>query len=159
MDFFSILSLTFARWWSQFIYPPQAISNDPLLRVFLLKFMNCSFFKSTVKPKPSSKALPHGCHDNRRRQEDGQEQGGLHGDVTLWIQSLLPAEVEFLNREQVLSSMWFMGAGGSEGSRMTDGVVWVYKIGLKWPVIAMAIIRKPQSVSVSERDRELELEL
>ena len=38
------------------------------------------------------------------------------------------------------------------------GVVWVYKIGLKWPVIAMAITRKPQSLSVSERDRELELE-
>ena len=39
------------------------------------------------------------------------------------------------------------------------GVVWVYKIGLKWPVIAMAITRKPQSPSLSERDRELELEL
>ena len=39
------------------------------------------------------------------------------------------------------------------------GVVWVYKIGLKWPVTAMAITRKPQSLSVSERDRKLELEL
>ena len=39
------------------------------------------------------------------------------------------------------------------------GVVWVYKIGLKWPVIAIAITRKPQSLCVSERDREVELEL
>ena len=38
------------------------------------------------------------------------------------------------------------------------GVVWVYKIGLKRPVIAMAITRKPQARSLSERDRELELE-
>ena len=36
------------------------------------------------------------------------------------------------------------------------GVVWVYKIGLKWPVIAMAITWKPQSLSLCLRDRELE---
>ena len=28
------------------------------------------------------------------------------------------------------------------------GVTWVYKVGLKWPVIAMAITRKPHSVSL-----------
>ena len=47
------------------------------------------------------------------------------------------------------------GWGGGGVGRQSDGlggVVWVYKI-------AMAIIRKPQSLSVSERDRELELEL
>ena len=53
------------------------------------------------------------------------------------------------------------GVGGGVGrqSEGLGGVVWVYKIGLKRPVIAMAITRKPQSLSVSERDRELELEL
>ena len=52
------------------------------------------------------------------------------------------------------------GGGGSEGkSEGLGGVVWVYKIGLKCPVIGMAITRKPQSLSLCERDRELELEL
>ena len=59
------------------------------------------------------------------------------------------------------------GGGGRDGGkggvgRQLEGlgrVVWVYKIGLKWPVNAMAITRKPQSLCVSERDRELELEL
>ena len=47
------------------------------------------------------------------------------------------------------------GGGGGVGrqSEGLGGVVWVYKIGLKWPVIAMAITRKPQSLSLSERDR------
>ena len=43
------------------------------------------------------------------------------------------------------------GEGGAVG-RQSGGlgwVVWVYKIGLKWPVIAMAITRKPQSLSLS----------
>ncbi len=34
------------------------------------------------------------------------------------------------------------------------GVVWVYKIGLKWPVVAMAITLKPQSLSLSLRETE-----
>ena len=34
------------------------------------------------------------------------------------------------------------------------GVVCVYKIGLKWPVIAMAIARKPQSLSLCLRETE-----
>ena len=53
------------------------------------------------------------------------------------------------------------GGGGGFGrqSEGLSGVVWVYKIGLKWPVIAMAITRQPQSLSLSERGRELELEL
>ena len=52
---------------------------------------------------------------------------------------------------------WGGGVGRQSGG--LGGVVWVYKIGLKRPVIAMAITRKPQSLSLSERDRELELEL
>ena len=51
------------------------------------------------------------------------------------------------------------GGGVGRQSEGLGGVVWVYKIGLKGPVIAMAITRKPQSLSVSEGDRELELEL
>ena len=46
------------------------------------------------------------------------------------------------------SSQWGKGGGGRLG-----GVVWVYKIDLKWPVIAMAITRKPQSLSVREIGR------
>ena len=52
--------------------------------------------------------------------------------------------------------------GGGHFHKQSEGlggVAWVYKIGLKWPVIAMAITRKPQSLSLSERDRELEPEL
>ena len=55
--------------------------------------------------------------------------------------------------------------GGGGGTLTTEqpeglgGVLCVYKIGLKWLVIAMAITRKPQSLSLSERDRELELDL
>ena len=51
------------------------------------------------------------------------------------------------------------GGGVGRQSEGLGGVVWVYKIGLKWPVIAMAITWKLQSLSVSERNRELELEL
>ena len=51
------------------------------------------------------------------------------------------------------------GCGVGRQSEGLGGVVWVYKIGLKRLVIAMAITRKPQSLSLSERDRELELEL
>ena len=39
-------------------------------------------------------------------------------------------------------------------SERLGGVVWVYKIGLKWPVIAMAITRKPQSLSIYLRETE-----
>ena len=49
-----------------------------------------------------------------------------------------------------------VGGGGWGVGRQSEGlggVVWVYKIGLKWPVIAMAISRKPQSLSVWERQR------
>ena len=52
--------------------------------------------------------------------------------------------------------------GGLHSHKQSEGLggaLWVYKIGLKRPVIAMAITRKPQSLSLSERDRELELEL
>ena len=43
------------------------------------------------------------------------------------------------------------GGRGLVGRRSEGlgGVVWVYKMGLKWPVIAMAITPKPQSVSLS----------
>ena len=53
------------------------------------------------------------------------------------------------------------GGGGysHKQSEGLGGVLWLYKIGLKWPVIAMAVTRKPQSLSLSERDREFELEL
>ena len=56
------------------------------------------------------------------------------------------------------------GGGGGGGTITSSRKDWaelygVYKIGLKRPVFAMAITRKPQSLSVSERDRELELEL
>ena len=87
----------------QFLEHLRDLRSVHLLRVFLLKPFNCIFFQSVV-PVPVSAIFPHGCHDNSR-QEEGQEQGGLHGDVTLWIQTLLPAAVECLNREQVLSSM------------------------------------------------------
>ena len=53
------------------------------------------------------------------------------------------------------------GEGGGGGSRLVGrqseglgGVVWVYKIGLKWPVIAMAISRKSQSLSLCLRETE-----
>ena len=52
-----------------------------------------------------------------------------------------------------------MVGGVGRQSEGLGGVVWVYKIGLKRPDIAMAITRKHQSLSLSERDRELELEL
>ena len=35
------------------------------------------------------------------------------------------------------------------------GVLWVHKIGVKWPVIAMAITRKPVSLFVWDRELEL----
>ena len=45
---------------------------------------------------------------------------------------------------------WVGGGGHShKQSEGLAGVPWVYKIGLKWPVIAMAITRKPQSVFLS----------
>ena len=50
---------------------------------------------------------------------------------------------------------WWGGGGG--GGRQLEGmgrVVWVYKIGLKWPVIAMAITRKPQSLSLCLKETE-----
>ena len=50
------------------------------------------------------------------------------------------------------------GGGGSTDSHKQseglEGVVWVYKIDLKWPVIAMAITRKPQSLSLCLRETE-----
>ena len=56
--------------------------------------------------------------------------------------------------------MWYDISNVQRGAvGRTGRVVWVYKIGLKWPVVAMAITRKPQSLSLSERDRELKLEL
>ena len=45
------------------------------------------------------------------------------------------------------------GGGVARQSEGLGGVVGVYKIGLKWPVIAMAITRKPLSLSLSEGDR------
>ena len=50
------------------------------------------------------------------------------------------------------------GVGRKAVRRTGRSCMGVYKIGLKWPAIAMAITWKPQSLSVSERDRELELE-
>ena len=47
------------------------------------------------------------------------------------------------------------GEGGSpKQSEWLGGVVWVYKRGIKWPVIAMANTRKPQSLSVCLRETE-----
>ena len=50
--------------------------------------------------------------------------------------------------------------GGGHSHKQSEGlsgVAWVYKIGLKWPVIEMAIARKTHYIYLSERDRELEL--
>ena len=47
-----------------------------------------------------------------------------------------------------------VGGGSERQSEWLGGVVWVYKIGLKWPVIAMAITRKPQSLSLSVWKRQ-----
>ena len=41
------------------------------------------------------------------------------------------------------------GGGGAKQSEGLGGVLWVYKIDLKWPVIAMAITRKPQPFCLS----------
>ena len=45
------------------------------------------------------------------------------------------------------------GGGGTQSEGL-GGVVWVYEIGLKWPVIAMAITRKPQSLSLCLKETE-----
>ena len=45
------------------------------------------------------------------------------------------------------------GEHSHKQSEGLGGVVWVYRIGLKWPVIVMAITRKPQSLTVWERQR------
>ena len=72
-------------------------------------------------------------------------------------------KTEAVSAHLIKDSKGGVGGGGrglvGRQSEGLGGVVWVYKIGLKWPDIAMAITRKPQSLSVSERDRELELEL
>ena len=49
------------------------------------------------------------------------------------------------------------GGGGGRVGRQSEGlggIVWVYKIGLKRPVIAMAITRKPQSLSLCLKETE-----
>ena len=60
------------------------------------------------------------------------------------------------------------GGGGVKGGRGLvgrqseglGGVVWVYKMGLKWQTLQWQSLEKTSlSLSLSERDRELELEL
>ena len=46
------------------------------------------------------------------------------------------------------------GGQSYKQSEGLGGVLWVYKIGIKWPVIAMATTRKPWSLSLSDRQTE-----
>ena len=80
------------------------------------------------------------------------------------IWSVHVASIRKENRSKAYLIKNSKGEGGGKTKKQKTGVglvgrhseglgrvVWVYKIGLKWPVIAMAIARKPQSLSLRQR--------
>ena len=104
-------------------------------------------------------------HENFHTKQRVHSARCTHAYITqLYIMSIQPVnkEVEHLlsstpvlgrrkkeKRKKAVSVYLIKNSNSHKQSEGLGGVLWVYKIGLKWPVIAMAITRKPRSVSLS----------